>query len=304
MDLIIHKINNPKFRSKMAAFDYDWTLVSPKDGKTFPKNIDDWQWLYPNIQTKIKDYYDKGYMIVIFSNQSKSWKCDQIENIAKQLEVPLFISIATNKKIYKPNIQIFDKVVGSNEINKSKSFFVGDALGRKTDFADSDKVFAENIGIKYYSPEDFFGEKEEFVLPTIPKVTEPEIVIMVGYPASGKSTIAHEIFEKRGYEIISGDVYKTTPKMLKAALSFVLEKKSIVFDATNSSKKKRSEYTAFAKKHNYSVRCVHVQTSMEISYKRNKMRNEEDQIPKIAYSVYTKYFEEPGEDEGFVLIKI
>jgi bifunctional polynucleotide phosphatase/kinase len=52
----------------MAAFDYDCTLVSPKDGKTFPKNIDDWQWLYPNIQSKIKDYYDKGYMIVIFSN--------------------------------------------------------------------------------------------------------------------------------------------------------------------------------------------------------------------------------------------
>jgi bifunctional polynucleotide phosphatase/kinase len=235
-------------------------------------------------------------------NNFVTLECD--ENIAKQLEVPLFVSIATNKKIYKPNIQIFDKVVGSNEINKSESFYVGDALGRKTDFADSDKVFAENIGIKYYSPEDFFGEKEEIVLPNIPKVNEPEIVIMVGYPASGKSTIAHEIFEKRGYEIISGDVYKTTPKMLRVALPFVLEKKSIVFDATNSSKKKRSEYVTFAKKHNYSVRCIHVQTSMEISYKRNKMRAEEDQIPKIAYSVYTKHFEEPSEDEGFHLIKI
>ena len=136
------------------------------------------------------------------------------------------------------------------------------------------------------------------------QVNGNEIVIMVGYPASGKSTIAHEIFEKWGYEIISGDVYKTTPKMLKAALPFVLEKKSIVFDATNSSKKKRSEYITFAKKHNYSVRCIHVQTSMDISYKRNKMRAEEDQIPKIAYSVYTKHFEQPSEDEGFTLIKI
>ena len=41
-------------------------------------------------------------------------------------------------------------------INKSESFFVGDALGRKYDFADSDKMFAKNIGILYFPPEDIF----------------------------------------------------------------------------------------------------------------------------------------------------
>ena len=62
----------------MAAFDYDWTMVNPKDGKTFPTSIDDWQWMYPNVPEKIKQYYEDGYMIVVFSNQSKKWKCDQI----------------------------------------------------------------------------------------------------------------------------------------------------------------------------------------------------------------------------------
>ena len=41
MSPIIYNLNNAVIREKMAAFDYDWTLVSPKDGKTFPSNIDD-----------------------------------------------------------------------------------------------------------------------------------------------------------------------------------------------------------------------------------------------------------------------
>jgi hypothetical protein len=57
-----------------------------------------------------------------------------------------------------------------------------------------------------------------------------------------------------------------------------------------------------AAKYNYKVRCIHVATSADISYKRNKERPEDRQVPKIAYSVYTKYFEEPDESEGFELI--
>lgn len=43
---------------------------------------------------------------------------------------------------------------------------------------------------------------------------------------------------------------------------------------------------------------------MEESYKRNKQRFENKQVPKIAYNVYNKYFEEPNEKEGFSLIVI
>jgi bifunctional polynucleotide phosphatase/kinase len=129
------------------------------------------------------------------------------------------------------------------------------------------------------------------------------MIIMMGYPASGKSTIATEIFKKRNYEIIEGDIYKTIPKMLKAALPFINDKKSIVFDATNSSKKKREQYIIFAQKYNYSIRCIHVETSLDKSYKRNMNREESYKIPKIAYSVYNKYYDEPNKNEGFILIK-
>ena len=45
-------------------------------------------------------------------------------------------------------------------------------------------------------------------------------------------------------------------------------------------------------------------TSLDVSYKRNKLRSDKKQVPKIAYSVYKKYYEEPNESEGFILITI
>lgn len=300
----IYNINNAVIKEKMASFDYDWTIVNPKDGKTFPSTIDDWVWLYPEVPNKIKQYYQDGYMIVVFTNQSKKWKCEQIQLVMKELDIPLFVVIATDKSEYKPN-PILLNVLCQDTINKEESFFVGDALGRKTDFSDSDKVFAETIGIKYYSPEEIFRNKiESFEIPLIPLSPNPEIIIMVGYPGSGKSTIAKTICKNENYIHIEGDVYKTSNKMKKASIQHILESKSIIFDATHSSIKKRNEYIEFSKKYSYEVKCIHATTSLDESYKRNKLRSDEKVVPKIAYSVYKKYYQEPTEEEGFVLYKI
>mgnify|MGYP001319320645 FL=1 len=127
---------------------------------------------------------------------------------------------------------------------------------------------------------------------------------MVGYPGSGKTTIANNICKNDNYIHISGDIYKTSSKMKKSALEYILQKKSIIFDATHSSIKKRLEFINFGNKYNYEIKCIHITTSLEISYKRNKTRNDEKQVPKIAYSVYKKYYEEPTEIEGFTLYTI
>ena len=183
MSPTIYNINNAIFMSKMAGFDYDHTVVEPLNGKTFTKNVNDWCWLTQTVPARLKDYYNDGYMIVIFTNQSKEWKHDQIKLAMEQLNIPLFIVIATKKEEYKPNIGLFTTFIGENTIIKKESFFVGDAGGRPViDFSDSDKVFAENIGIKWYSPEDIFIEKSEtFVLPVIP-LSNKEIIFTTGYP--------------------------------------------------------------------------------------------------------------------------
>jgi bifunctional polynucleotide phosphatase/kinase len=303
MTTILHKINNPRFRKKMAAFDYDWTLVIPKDGRPFPKNEDDWQWYYSSIPKQIKKYYDDGYMICVFTNQSKKkWKLDQITTVMSSLDIPVYISIARERKCFKPELDIFKNVVKTKKIDKKNSFFVGDALGRKNDFSDSDKVFAKNMDIECIAPEKiFYDEKSKKKKKTVKIKTSKrkEIIVMVGYPGSGKSTIVNQICENKRYVPIHGDVYKTSKKMIKVAKDLISEGKSFVFDATNSSKKKRQEYIKFANDNNYRKRCVHVSTSRDVSYKRNKARNSEIQVPAIAYAMYNKYFDEPAEEEGF-----
>lgn len=301
--MIINTINNASLRSKMAAFDYDWTLVNPQEGKTFPKSLDDWEWFSPNVVRKVCDYYEQGFMIVIFTNQSKPWKVDQIKLVAATLEIPLFIVIATNKNEYKPNISLFDTFIAGSIIDKEESFFVGDALGRQSDFSDSDKEFALNIGIKCYAPEKIFLSEAVIEIPKIPLINK-EIIIMVGYPGSGKTTVATDICQNDNYIHMKGDLFKSnTAKMIKASLEFIALGKSIVFDATHSSIKKRVLFIQLASKYEYQVRCIHLATELDISYKRNKLREDKKQVPKIAYSVYKKHFEEPTEKEGFKLLQ-
>ena len=74
---------------------------------------------------------------------------------------------------------------------------------------------------------------------------------MVGYPASGKSTIAHSL-NKENYYVVSGDIHKTVPKMIKDAQQHL--DKSIVFDSTGGNKEKRKKFVDFAKKHQLPIR--------------------------------------------------
>jgi bifunctional polynucleotide phosphatase/kinase len=301
----IYNINKAQLKAKIAAFDYDHTLVCPKDGKTMPSNVEDWMWLYPNIPNELKRCNEEGFSVVIFTNQSKPWKVIQIQYVMQTLQIPIFIVVASDKCDYKPNPVLYDVLVGSAKVDKEQSFFVGDALGGKGDWADSDKVFAQNIGFKCQSPEKMFVVKQQPKAVDIPAVNlsdSKQVVIMVGYPGSGKSSVAKHICANENFVLIQGDVYKTSAKMIKAALPSVTDGKSIIFDATNSSTKKRSEYIEFAKKHDYVVVCIHVSTPMDEAYKRNKLRDEDKQVPKIAYSVYTKYYEAPTVEEGFMLI--
>lgn len=302
----IYTLNDAVLGQKIAGFDYDWTIVNPKDGSTFPKDVDDWAWFSEETPQIIKDYHEKGFTIVIFTNQTKLWKVDQILKVCETLQIPMFVCVAMAKADHKPNPLMFDMLVEGTQVAKDDSFFVGDALGRKSDFSDSDKVFAENIGLNWLAPESVFM-CSTFVKHIVEIMQEPEIIIMVGYPGSGKSTIGQEICnsEKGQYIQLKGDDFQSnTPKMIKASLEHLVNKKSIVFDATNSSTKKRALYIAVAQKYDYPVRCIHVSTPLGISYKRNKCRQDKKQVPKIAYSVYKKHFNEPLTEEGFELITV
>ena len=294
------KFNKFSYRSKMAGFDYDHTMVKPKSNSTFSKNENDWQWLRPNVPQILTEIYNKGYAIVIFTNQSKTqpFKIKQIYNVFSDLKLPVNIFIETDKSFKKPNPNMYNLYTDKRaKVNKAESFYVGDALGRPGDHADSDKQFAINCDIQYISPEQMFPfTKSSSSLIPIPEYRE--IVLMMGYPGSGKSSFAEKAFKDRPYVIIHGDDYKSESalkKAFKAAIETIPDK-SIILDATHSNKKKRQIFIDLANQANIPIRLIHLTTSIEESMHRNLQR--EKPVPKIALYVYGKKFEPPEISEG------
>ncbi len=300
-------INNKRF----AIFDVDWTLIKPKDGRKFPQNVDDWQWLRKSVPETVRKFFVDGFEIIFLTDQSKPWKVTMIENVISVLAVDVTCLIAMNKAFHKPNPAFFLENF-SNMYDSDSSFFVGDAAGREGDWSRNDIDVAARIGVKFYTPEEVFPlfKEEE---PVIRGGVEQEVLIMVGYPASGKTTVAREMQEKYGYAHIDGDVFKTAPKMLKEAEKYVGSPlpsgayRSVIFDATNGTKERRKLYIDFARKHNLRVRCLWKTTPIDLSMEQNRERQKQGgpKVPDVVFYTYRKRFEEPnGSEEGCVVEKI
>jgi bifunctional polynucleotide phosphatase/kinase len=290
--------------TRFAIFDVDWTIIKPKEGRKFPQNVDDWQWLRPSVPETVRKFFVDGFDIVFLTDQTKPWKVTMIENVIRILDVDVTCLIAMNKAFHKPNPAFFLETF-SNMYDTSSSFFVGDAAGREGDWSRNDIDVAARIGVKFYVPEEVFPLfKEE---PALRGGVDREVLIMVGYPASGKTTVAREMQEKYGYVHIDGDVFKTGPKMVKEAEKYAGTTSSVIFDATNGTKERRKLYIDFAKKHNLKVRCLWKTTPIDVSMEQNRERQKHGgpKVPDVVFYTFRKRFEEPcGSEEGCVVEKI
>lgn len=299
MDNIVLRPSKYRYKLKYAIFDFDGTLVKPKNGRKFPKNKDDWQYLRPSVPDVIRKYA-KRHNIIFVTDQSKEWKVDMIKDVIEDLKVKVIAIIAMKKESQKPNIELFKESLPNFKLKEA--FYVGDAGGRKDDWSDRDIKFAENLGIPYHFPEDIFPLEKEKPIEQNIAINEKEVIIMVGYPGSGKTTLAHMHLEKAGYYIVDGDILKTASKMKKEADKYV-NNKSIVFDSTAGTKEKRAEFIKYAQEHQLPCRCIWIQTPIDIAMERNKERGDK-KIPDIVFYVYRKHFEEPTTDEGCHILRI
>ena len=288
--------NNNTEKPKIMGIDFDWTLVKPKESRTFPKDKDDWMWLRPNIPEIIREYFEKGYLLYIFTNHTKKWKLDMIYSAMTVLNLPVTVVVGFGKtEFVKPNPELFWHVL--SDFDKTESFYVGDAAGG-VEWSDSDLKFAENVGITFKTPEEIFpitlvhplqNDMQEYFKDS------QEMVIMVGYQAVGKTTFAENKFVTHGYTRIDGDSLKTPAKMIKEAEKTLNLGKSVVIDATNGKKENRLLFITLAKKYNVPVRCFVFNTSIETAMEWNTKRFEETgkKIPKIAFYTYRKNYNPP-----------
>ena len=293
-----------KPRTLLAVFDVDWTLIKPKDGRKFPIDKDDWQWLRDSVPIVLKSYFRKGYQIVFLTDQSKAWKVDMIKEVISKLNIQATALIAMNKEDHKPNPRFFNSVFETSKYDIKNSLFVGDAAGREGDWSDKDKLVAEKLGIPFYTPEEIFPLTKNKDTKKELTNQNKEVVIMVGYPGSGKSTIAKEQLESKGYIRIDGDFFKTPQRMIKEAEKYILNH-SIIFDATNGTKERRKYFIDFAKKHMVPVKCIWKITDINTAMEQNRERQKKGgpRIPDVVFYVYRKNFQEPTPDECS-LIKI
>jgi bifunctional polynucleotide phosphatase/kinase len=178
---------------RVAAFDLDDTLITATGAK-FARGADAWKWWDPIVPGRLRQLYNEGYLVVIFTNQggvslkdkkpqtlqkdtaSLAKLKSQVANILTALNLPMSLYGASAQDQYrKPRTGMWQEMLedydltSEGAVDMQSSFYIGDAAGRertdkrqKADWASSDRDLATNIGIRFQTPEEFFrGEDVE-----------------------------------------------------------------------------------------------------------------------------------------------
>ncbi|KAI9438510.1 polynucleotide kinase 3 phosphatase-domain-containing protein [Lactarius indigo] len=279
----------PRASSRVAAFDLDSTLIkfvrtgskgNKRATKAATTNSPEWEWWKAVVPQMLNEAHDSGCSVVVISNQNiksaalTDWK-KKIPLIAAAVpDLPFRIFAATAKDGYRkpmPGMWFELERIFAEEgvtIDKSASYFVGDAAGRANDFSSTDRKFALNVGVQFYTPEEYFlkirpaphtlpgfhvsslreSPSSSLVAPVLPPDPHREIVVFVGPPCLGKSTFYRTHFASVGYVHVNQDTLGSRPKCVKAAEEALVAGKSCVIDNTNRDVQTRKYYLDIAKR--------------------------------------------------------
>ena len=296
---------------KIAAFDFDDTLITTKSGNKFSRGSDDWRWWHATVPTRLKQLHAEGYAIVVLSNQAAvSLRADpktpkdgmrslnnlkgKVTAVLNTLDLPISVYAATAYDIFrKPRGGMWEQLLrdyglsDAGDIDHEACVFVGDAAGREADksagtrkdHACSDRDFATNVNIPFFTPEEYFlgetarayvrsfdhrayidlqvGSDGDHAHPSFTKNHDIELTLFCGSPGVGKSTYYWQHMQSLGYERVNQDILKTRDKCMNVATQFLEDGRSVVVDNTNADIETRSAWVSLAKKLHVPIRLVH-----------------------------------------------
>ncbi|AWW14455.1 nrk-1 [Hyposidra talaca nucleopolyhedrovirus] len=159
--LVTYSHRLPMFKNKIAAFDLNGTLITPRSGGAFAESTSDWRLKYANIRKKFLQLLRDNFSIVIMANRIglnetnlHDYK-NQIEGVCKEINLPMHVLIAIQTNNYRrPNTGMFEYLIKQQAlIDFDSSFYCGDNLHGNNN---TDSQFAKNCGLKFYYDFDFF----------------------------------------------------------------------------------------------------------------------------------------------------
>jgi bifunctional polynucleotide phosphatase/kinase len=300
---MIFKIGDPEHKvgGVIAAFDFDQTLVRPKDARPFPRDADDYEWLRADTKD-ILVRASKTHDIVIFTTQTKEFKIQMIKNVLAELNIDVTVAVGFGKGpgvVKKPDPELFWSVIDRETFDASKSFYVGDAAGRPNDHSDVDLKFAENVGIQFKTPEEYFPVARYMYNTThINPGDTQEILLMIGPPTSGKTTLSNDP-KFSSYTHLSGDVIKNNNKIYKLCCDSLANKSSVIIDKCNAKRADRQPFIELAKKFAVNLRYVLFDIPIELAMEMGGKRFAETgkKVPRVAFYLFRKNYEVPNPDE-------
>ncbi len=127
-----------------------------------------------------------------------------------------------------------------------------------------------------------------------------EVAILVGLPASGKSTFYRERLAGT-HELVSKDLMpnvrdraRRQVEMIERALR---EGRSVAVDNTNPTRAARAAILEQARRHGARVVAYYFPAEVKVCLARNRARDK--RVPEVAIFVAAKKMQPPAADEGF-----
>jgi len=131
-----------------------------------------------------------------------------------------------------------------------------------------------------------------------------ELVILVGPPGSGKSSLFKKYFAPKRYVHVNRDTLQTMDACVARAGEALDDGESVVVDNTNPSADARRPFIDAARMRGVPVACIVMQTDVKICKLNNTFRGKHGgtEVPDVAYAQYNKRFEPPTASEGFAFV--